>query len=82
MKTAVSLEDQIKKLHDELEVVIARYVDERAAACIGVPRASVENSLLARAGGCKCEEFKVIRKLITDAEELARRQKTDALPEG
>jgi hypothetical protein len=74
MKTAVSLEDQIKKLHDELEVVIARYVDERAAACIGVPRASVENSLLARAGGCKCEEFRLVRQLITTAEELAKKQ--------
>jgi hypothetical protein len=70
----MSLDDQIKELHDKLEAVIAKYVDSRAATCIGVPRASVENSLLARAGGCKCEEFKVIRKLITDAEELAKKQ--------
>jgi hypothetical protein len=80
--TIPSLEDQIKKLHEELEAVIARHVDERAAACIGVPRASVENSILARAGGCKCEEFKLIRKLITDAEELVRKQQAVALPEG
>jgi hypothetical protein len=83
MKTAVSLEDQIKKLHDELEAVIARYVDERATACIGVPRGSVENSILARAGGCRCEEYRLVRQLITTAEELARKQQAEhALPEG
>ena len=70
----MSLEDQIKALHEALEVVIAKYVDERAAACIGVPRASVENSILARAGGCKCEEFRLVRQLITTSEELAKKQ--------
>jgi hypothetical protein len=78
MKTEMSLEDQIKALHDQLEAVIAAYVDERAAACIGVPRASVENSYLSRAHGCRCQEYKVVRKLITDAEELARKQQADA----
>jgi hypothetical protein len=82
MKTAMSLEDQIKRLHEELEVVIAAYVDERAAACIGVPRASIESSYLARAHGCRCREFRIVQKLITDAEELARKQQADALPTG
>jgi hypothetical protein len=82
MKTMPSLENQIKALHEALEVVIAKYVDERAAQVPGVPRASVEGSLIGRAGGCKCDEFKLIRKLITDAEELAKRQKADAISEG
>jgi hypothetical protein len=69
-----SLEDQIKRLHEELEAVIAAYVDERAAACPGVPRGSVEATILARAEGCKCEEFKLVRQRITTAEELAKKQ--------
>jgi hypothetical protein len=74
----MTLEEQIIKLHEELEAVIAAYVDERAAQVPGIPRQSVENSYLARAHGCKCAEFKLIRKLITDAEELARKQQADA----
>jgi hypothetical protein len=83
MKTAVSLEDQIKRLHEELDVVIAAYVDEQTARCPGVPRGSVANSILGRAGGCMCEEFRLVRQLITSAEELARKQQAEhALPEG
>jgi hypothetical protein len=82
METAVSLEDQIKKLHEELKVVIAKYVDERAAAVPGVHRGSVESSILARADGCRCEEFKLVRQLITTAEELARKHQDAALHEG
>jgi hypothetical protein len=79
----MSLEDQIKKLHEDLEAVIAKYVNEVAARCPGVPRASVENSILARAGGCACREFRLVRKLITDAEEIMRKQQAEhALPEG
>jgi hypothetical protein len=74
----MSLEDQIKKLHEELKVVIAKYVDERAAAVPGVHRGSVESSILARADGCRCEEFRLVRQLITTAEELARKHQ-DAL---
>jgi hypothetical protein len=84
--TQPTLEERIKALHTELEAVIAAYVDERAAVCPGVPRASVENSILARAGGCMCEEFRLVRQLIITAEELAAKQqkveKAHALPEG
>jgi hypothetical protein len=69
-----SLEDQIKKLHEELEAVIAAYVDERAAVCPGVPRASVEATILARAEGCTCEGFRLVKERIRAAEELARKQ--------
>ena len=83
MKTMPSLEERIKALHEEIDAVVAAYADERAAAVIGVPRGSVEASMLARAGGCRCEEYRLVRKLKTDAEELARKQQADhALPEG
>lgn len=65
MASLCSLEERIKALHEELDVVIAKYVDERAAQVPGVHRGSVEGSILARAGGCKCEEFRLVRKLIT-----------------
>ena len=39
-----SLEERIKALHEELDVVIAKYVDERAAQVPGVHRSSVEGS--------------------------------------
>jgi Holliday junction resolvasome RuvABC endonuclease subunit len=80
--TEQRLEERIRVLHQELEAVIAKYVDSRAAVCPGVPRASVEATILARAEGCVCEEFKLVRQRITTAEELARKQAEHALPEG
>jgi hypothetical protein len=80
--TEQELEERIKVLHAELDAVINEYVDARAAACVGVPRGSVEASIIHRAGGCKCREYTIIQKRITDEEELARRQQEDALPEG
>jgi hypothetical protein len=74
MKTMPSLEERIKALHEELDVVIAKYVDERAAQVPGVHRGSVESSILARAGGCRCEEFRLVRQRMTTAEELAKKQ--------
>jgi hypothetical protein len=74
----MTLEERIKALHEEIDAVVAAYVDERAAAVPGVHRGSVAASILARADGCRCQEFKLIRKLITDAEELARKQQADA----
>jgi hypothetical protein len=68
------LEERIRVLHEELEAVIAAYVDERAAVCPGVPRGSVEATILARAEGCKCEEFRLVKERIRAAEELARKQ--------
>jgi hypothetical protein len=73
-----TIEERIKVLHEELQAVIAKYVDERAAACPGVPRGSVEATILARAEGCVCEEFRLVRKLITDAEEIVRKQQEQA----
>ena len=74
MKTVVSLEDQIKKLHEELSAVIERYVDERAAQVIGVPRGSVESSILARAGGCRCEEYRLVQAKLEAERKVADAQ--------
>ena len=43
MKTMPSLEERIKALHEEIDAVVAKYVDERAAQVPGVPRGSVES---------------------------------------
>ena len=80
--TEQELEERIKVLHAELDAVINEYVDARAAACVGVPRGSVEASIIHRAGGCKCREYTIIQKRITDEEELARRQQEHAISEG
>ena len=61
MKHEPTLEERIKKLHEEIDAVVAKYVDERAAQVIGVPRGSVESSILARAGGCRCEEYRLVQ---------------------
>ena len=66
-----SLEDQIKRLHDELEAVIVRYVDERPAQVPGVHRGSVESSILARAGGCRCEEYRLVQAKLEAERKLA-----------
>ena len=38
MKHEPTLEERIKALHEEIDAVVAKYVDERAAASTGVPR--------------------------------------------
>ena len=78
MKTAMSLEDQIKRLHEELDVVISAYVDERDAACIGVPRGSVEASIIHRASGCRCAEYRIVQARLEAERKLAERQEADA----
>jgi hypothetical protein len=75
-----TIEERIKKLHEEIDAVVAKYVDERAAQVPGVHRGSVESSILARANDCRCAEFRLVEKIKADAEELVR--KAYALPEG
>jgi hypothetical protein len=72
------LEERIKALHAELEAVIARYVDLRAAACPGVPRGSVEASIIHRASGCKCAEYGLVQARLEAERKLAERQEADA----
>ena len=69
MKT--ELEERIKTLHEEIDAVIAKYVDERAAQVPGVPRGSVESSILARADGCRCEEFRLVQAKLEAERKLA-----------
>jgi len=70
----MSLEDQIKKLHEEIDAVVAKYVDERATQVIGVPRGYVESSILARAGGCRCEEDRLVQAKLDAERKLADEQ--------
>ena len=71
MKHEPTLEERIKKLHEEIDAVVAKYVDERAAAVVGVPRGSVESSILARAGGCRCEEYRLVQAKLEAEKRLA-----------
>ena len=79
MKQDLTLEERLAELYAEMDVIVARYIDERAAACIGVPRGSIENSYLARAGGCRCEEYKLIQAKLEAERKLADAQ---AIPAG
>jgi hypothetical protein len=71
MKHEPTLEERIKKLHEEIDAVVAKYVDERAAQVPGVPRGSVESSILARAGGCRCEEYRLVQAKLEAERKLA-----------
>jgi hypothetical protein len=58
----VTLEQQITELHEKIDALVAKLVDERYAACPGVPRSVVENIVIGRAAGCRCEALKLVRK--------------------
>jgi hypothetical protein len=74
-----ALETRIKKLHAELNAAINAYVDERASQAPGVPRGSVEASILSRApSGCRCEEYRIVNAKIEAERQLAERQEADA----
>jgi hypothetical protein len=83
---AKTIEERIKDLHADIDTVVAAYVDERTTQTPGVPRGSVENSMLGRAHGCRCEELRIVQALITAAEKLAAQQNeqadAQALPTG
>jgi hypothetical protein len=57
-----TLEERLASLQGEIDAVIAKLVDERAATCPGVPRGIVENIMIGRASGCKCEAYKIVSK--------------------
>ena len=69
--TKQELEERIKALHEEIDAVVAAYVDQRAAACIGVPRGVVEGTVLARANGCACEEHRIVKARLEAERKLA-----------
>jgi hypothetical protein len=77
MKHEPTLEERIKKLHEEIDAVVANYVDFRAAQVPGLPRSSVESAVLSRAN-CRCEEYRVVQATIEAERKLAERQKADA----
>jgi hypothetical protein len=71
MKHEPTIEERLAELYAEMDVIVAKYVDEKAAVCHGVPRASVENSILGRAHGCACEEYKLIQAKLEAERKLA-----------
>ena len=71
MKHEPTLEERIKKLHEEIDAIVAKYVDERAAQVPGVPRGNVEAIILARAGGCRCEEYRLVQAKLEAERKLA-----------
>ena len=74
MKTMPSLEERIKALHDEIDRYVAFYIDERASQVIGVPRGVVEGTVLARANGCACEEYRIVKARLEAERKLADAQ--------
>jgi hypothetical protein len=72
-----TIEERLAKLYAEMDVIVAKYIDQRAAQVIGVPRGVVEGTVLARAQGCRCEEYKIIQAKLE-----AERKLANALPEG
>jgi hypothetical protein len=71
MKHEPTLEERIKKLHEEIDRVVAVYVDSRAAQVPGVPRGNVEAIILARANGCVCEEYRLVQAKLEAERKLA-----------
>jgi hypothetical protein len=57
-----TLEKRLEALRAEIDAVISKLVDERTAACPGVPSGVVEYTLIGRAGGCKCEALKLVSR--------------------
>ena len=77
MKTEINLEEQFRELHEKSEAVVAAYIDVRAAQVPGVPRGSVENSILGRAHEGPIEEYRIIRALQAAEEKLAAKQQSE-----
>ena len=83
MKAAAmpSLEERIKALHEEIDAVIEKHVDISAANVTAIPRETLRRCLVGRAGGCWCEEYKLIRKK-EEAEEALRIRNEETLRAG
>jgi hypothetical protein len=52
-----SLEDRIKEIRDEIDVIIASRVDTIAKQSPGVPAGVIRNLVIARAPGCSCAQY-------------------------
>jgi hypothetical protein len=64
MKPAVkpTLADRIASVHAEIERLIAARIEEVAASAPGIPKANLEMMMFARADGCHCEKFKILKR--------------------
>ena len=72
-----TLEERLAELYAEMDAVVKAYVDQRHSQVPGLPRASVESAVLARAN-CRCESYRVVKATIEAERKLAERQKADA----
>jgi putative N-acetylmannosamine-6-phosphate epimerase len=80
--TIPSLEERIKALHEEIDALIERQVDISAANVTAIPRETLRRCLVGRAGGCRCEEYRLIRKKEEAEEALRIRQNEETLRAG
>lgn len=72
-----TLEERLTALRADMRAVVDAYVDARCAQVPGIHRSGVENAVLGRAGGCECEQFRVVLAKIEAERKLAERQQAD-----
>jgi hypothetical protein len=58
------LEQRIKQLHAEIDAITTAYVDEVKTRCEQVPWGILKQTVIGRAGGCRCREYKIIHDRI------------------
>ena len=56
-----SLEQRISDLHAEIEAKIEQYLEMIKPRCPGIPIGVLRQTNFARAGGCACEEYKLLK---------------------
>jgi hypothetical protein len=59
--TNPTLKERIAAVHAEIDDLIAARIDEVAASAPGIPKANLEMMMFARADGCHCEKFKILK---------------------
>ena len=57
-----SLEQRVSDLHAEIEAKIEQYLEMIKPRCPGIPIGVLRQTNFARAGGCACEEYKLLLK--------------------
>jgi hypothetical protein len=77
-----SLEERIAELHADIDAVIEKHVDISAAGVTAIPRETLRRCLVGRAGGCRCEEYRLIRKKEEAEEALRIKQHEETLRAG
>jgi hypothetical protein len=77
--TPPSLQERIEALHEEIDAIITAFVDEVKTRCENVPWGILKQTVIGRAGGCRCREYKIIHDRIeADKAIAAKAEKADA----